>query len=193
MSIEVQTTMMASGIGAFVLGLIIGRWPSWSVKRRIGMLVGGSGVLLIVALWWAATLFAVISDHNLTYNTLIYGAGQYIDDNNVQRFWARRKDGWNRPFIHTLKLVREPELDGERAGRMNELLTFEVRSAGPNGVNRDNDDMWIQYEVQTRDGQVRLLARRWGGIGDLSPEDRIVPRDWTDPTSTSPEIAPDTE
>lgn len=176
MSFEIGATMIALVIGAFLIGMIVGRWPSWTWRRRIWMSGVCSVALACVGFWWAAGIFAVISAENLTYNRLLSGSGRYIDPTqHLKNTWTKPVDGWNRPFLQGLSVEREITTDSEGAGAMREFIAFEVRSLGANGI-RDEDDFWVQFEVVPKEGQLRLIGRRWGNMNER-PEDWTFPRE----------------
>lgn len=190
MTFDVGLAMILLTIGAFLLGVMVGRWPAWSARRRAWILTGWAVAAVLFAGFWAFISFASIDPHSMTYNVMMYG-DQYTGRPG-HGYWGRQKDGWNRPFVHTLGLDQESTHAGDASGKPRDVLTFEVRSLGPNGVRGDDDDIWVEYAIETGNGELQLVGRKWGGMNGERPEDWTLPREDRDPPPSTAPLPPAT-
>lgn len=191
MNFETGVTMVALVIGAFAIGIVVGRWPSWTRQRRVRTSAACVVTLAVVGLAWAFLVSIVIPSSGYTHLILFAGSGLYLKDHeNPERYQSRSKDGWNRPFVQRLSIEQEPIASGG-AEAAREYLAFEVRSLGPNGVV-DDDDMWVLFEVMTANGNLQLVGRQWGGIDDDRPEAWTFPREDQNPPPRTAPLPPTT-
>ncbi len=169
MSFEIGVAMIALGIGAFSIGVVVGRWPSWTRRRRVSSVAVCVVTLSVVGVVSAFLASIVVPPWSYTHLILSAGSGLYLKDNeHPERYQSRAEDGWGRPFVQRLSVEQAPSSESDQE-ESRDFLAFEVRSLGPNGV-LDDDDIWVQFEVVREGGRVKLIGRRWGGMSENRPD-----------------------